>query len=166
MNLWRGPDERTAGGMRRTGFVPGSPGMAVPRVVDVQSLFPHQRTIIRVTCDSMPWSVDATVRRVRRCQTGLYSLRSPSPADPGRVGMPGLSPSGDDPFCNPIPAVKPELVALLPFFFPPVGHQSGDRHGVRNRSLSRPRAQCPTERLQSIDCRSSRLVVRQANFRQ
>jgi hypothetical protein len=24
-------------------------------------------------------------------------------------------------FCNPIPAVKPELGALLPFFFPPVG---------------------------------------------
>jgi hypothetical protein len=28
--------------------------------------------------------------RVRRCRNRLYSLRSPSPADPGRVGMPGL----------------------------------------------------------------------------
>ena len=29
-------------------------------------------------------------------RTGLYSLRSTSPADP-ETGMPGLGPSGDDP---------------------------------------------------------------------
>jgi hypothetical protein len=34
--------------------------------------------------------------RVRRYRTGLYSLRSPSPADL-EAGMPGLDPAGDDP---------------------------------------------------------------------
>jgi hypothetical protein len=34
---------------------------------------------------------------VRRCQTGLYSLRSPSLADPERIGKLGLGPAGDDP---------------------------------------------------------------------
>jgi hypothetical protein len=37
------------------------------------------------------------ILRVRRCRTEPYSLRSPSPADPGRVGMPGLGPAGSDP---------------------------------------------------------------------
>jgi hypothetical protein len=32
--------------------------------------------------------------RVRRCRIRLYSLRSPSPLDPERVGMPGLCPCG------------------------------------------------------------------------
>jgi hypothetical protein len=33
-------------------------------------------------------------------RTGPYSLRSPSPADPGKVGMPGLVPAGDNPIAQ------------------------------------------------------------------
>jgi hypothetical protein len=45
----------------------------------------------------LPAERDDTSKARPAAPVGLYSLHSPSPADPAMSGMPGLGPSGDDP---------------------------------------------------------------------